>query len=417
VVAAGLAVAAAGIASAWVVGRTDSSIRLAGRESAALLAWQSPPLPALDLATVVVRILMLVALLTAASVFFRPRRPAVPIGSRERRRARELVRAHGRDTLSAFKLRRDIDYLFARDERAFIGYRVEQGVLLVAGDPVGPDDAIPAMIDATRAFADAHGLRLGGVGASAPMARCWRDAGLRSLYIGDEAIVDTGEFSLEGRPIRKVRQSVTRLVNAGFTASLHTVAELDEATLVELEDVSRRWRDGQPERGFAMSMDGLRDDRATDGVVVLARDRAGCVRGWIQFLPTYGRPAMSLSLMRRDRGTPNGLMEYLVVRSIELLRQRGVAEVSLNFAAFARPLRNPHGVLDRLAGALLGVASRWFQIESLYRFNAKFFPRWEPRYLVYSGSTALPAVGLATLVAEGHVPQFLTTLLGAGASA
>jgi lysyl-tRNA synthetase class 2 len=37
-------------------------------------------------------------------------------------------------------------------------------------------------------------------------------------------------------------------------------------------------------------------------------------------------------------------------------------------------------------GKLLALGNRFFQIESLYRFNAKFFPRWEPRYLVYEGA-------------------------------
>jgi lysyl-tRNA synthetase class 2 len=413
----GLAVVAAGVASVWVAlglggSGTDPRVELFGREAGALLAWQPVPLPLVDGASLLVRGLMLIALVTAASMFFRPRSPVVVTGRHERGRARDLVREHGRDTLAAFKLRGDLDYLFASDGRAFVGYRVEHGVLLVAGDPVGPDDAMPAMIDTTCAFADAHGLRIGGVGASAAMVPRWREAGLRSLYIGDEAIVDTGAFSLDGRPIRKVRQSVKRLGSAGFTASVEAVGQLGDAALAELEDISTRWRAGEPERGFAMSI-----DRIGDGLVVVGRDGDGAAKGWIHFLPTYGRPAMSLALMRRDRDTPNGLMEFLVVRSIELLRERGIEEISLNFSAFARSLRNPAGLLDRLLGRLLGIASRWFQIESLYRFNAKFFPRWEPRYLVYPGSTALPAIGLATLVVEGQLPRSLTHLLGSGATA
>src|SRR5262249_16925456 len=212
-------------------------------------------------------------------------------------------------------------------------------------------------------------------------------------------------LSLDGRPIGKVRQSVTRIVAAGYTAATEAVSELDRAALSELEAVSSQWRDGEAERGFAMSIDGLDDGPSREGRLIVARDATGCIRGWIHFLPTYGRPAMSLALMRRDRDTPKGLMEFLIVRSIELLRERGVEEVSLNFAAFARPLRSPRGVLDRLACRVIGLASRWFQIESLYRFNAKFFPRWEPRYLLYSGAAALPAIGLAALVVGGRLPR------------
>ena len=46
-----------------------------------------------------------------------------------------------------------------------------------------------------------------------------------------------------------------------------------------------------------------------------------------------------------------------------------------------------------------------FQIERLYRFNAKFFPRWEPRYVVYERRLGFPRVGLAALWAEGQLPK------------
>ncbi len=414
---AALAISVASVVSVWMAGHTDPSIDTAAREAWSLLSWQSGPILFDDpVAPYVVRGLMILALFAAALAVFRPLRPACTAAP-ERRLAREVVREHGRDTLACFKLRDDLEYLFCPDRRAFLGYRIEGRVLLVAGDAVGPDDATPALIDEARAFADGHGLRLGVTGASESAAACWREAGFRSLYLGDEAIVETGAFSLEGRAIRKVRQSVSRLVAGGFTASVEAVADLTAATLAELEAISDRWREGEPERGFAMSIGGLTDGPARDGLVVVARAADGTACGWIHFLPSYGRPAMSLSLMRRDRDTPNGLTEFMVVRSIELLSERGVEELSLNFAAFARPLRSPRGRVDRLFARLLGFASRWFQIESLYRFNAKFFPRWEPRYLLYEGSAALPAIGLAALVAEGQLPRSLTALLRTGATA
>ena len=76
-------------------------------------------------------------------------------------------------------------------------------------------------------------------------------------------------------------------------------------------------------------------------------------------------------------------MEFLVVSAIEMLRERGVEELSLNFAAFARLPPQPEGLGERAAGAAGRLADRFFQIESLYRFNAKFTPRWQPRYLLY----------------------------------
>src|SRR5439155_22000000 len=104
---------------------------------------------------------------------------------------------------------------------------------------------------------------------------------------------------------------------------------------------------GWAERGCSVAMDSLGGEHQSSSVVVVARDGEGAVRGFLHFVPSYGRPAMSLSYMRRDRGTPNGLTEFLVVRGIELLRARGVDEMSLNFAAFGRLLERPGGRFER----------------------------------------------------------------------
>ncbi len=351
-------------------------------------------------------LLGLFSLLAIAYVVFRPlAAPRSLPDAQLRRTAAELVRRHGSDTLSFFKLRRDAHYLFSPDGRAFIGYRIENGVLLVSGDPVGPDAALPALAREVCRFAELHGLELGVLGASGRTLPLWREAGLRTLYIGDEAIVETNSFSLEGRTIRKVRQSVSRIENAGYEATLVDAADLDDATAGELEGVSRLWRDGAPERGFSMAMDSLRCEERCDGAVVIARDADGRIRGFIHFVPAYGRPAMSLSAMRRDRETPNGLMEFLVVRAIELLGTAGVEELSLNFAAFARFMHRPRNPAERFVGRVARLMNPYFQIESLYRFNAKFQPRWEPRYLVYERARRLPRVGLAAMWAEGQLPK------------
>jgi lysyl-tRNA synthetase class 2 len=138
---------------------------------------------------------------------------------------------------------------------------------------------------------------------------------------------------------------------------------------------------------------------------VLARDGEGAIRGVLHFVPCFGRSTMSLSFMRRDPETPNGLTEFLVAKAAELLRERGLEEMSLNFAAFAKWMHSPERRIERVLGKLVAFGNPFFQIESLYRFNAKFFPRWEPRYLVYEGTFGLPRAGIAAMWAEGQLPK------------
>jgi lysyl-tRNA synthetase class 2 len=348
----------------------------------------------------------LATLVALAYALFRPLAgPRTPPPPDARRLAADLVRAHGHDSLSFFKLRADKQYLFNAQHTAFVGYRVEAGVMTLSGDPVGPPEAFTDLLVRARAFARARGLRLAAVGASERLLPIYRDLGLRSIYLGDEAVLETSSFSLEGRPIRKVRQSVTRLRKAGYTSELRTLDSLRKGELEQIQRVLDAGRHGAPERGFSMAMDSIRCDCECDTVFVLGRDGEGTIRGVLHFVPCYGRPAVSLSFMRRDPETPNGLMEFLVADAALLLRERGVHECSLNFATAARFMYDPSNMFERAVGHAAKRLNRYFQIESLYRFNAKFFPRWEPRYAIYEGRLGLPRMFLASMWAEGQLPK------------
>lgn len=319
-----------------------------------------------------------------------------------------LVRAHGRDTLSFFKLRGDVAHLIARNGRALVGYAVVGGVMLVGGDPVGPVEELGAVLVEARRFAGERGLRLGVLGASEELRPLAEDAGLRCLYVGDEAIVDVAGFSTRGSAMRKLRKPALRLERGGWTVDVRRLGELGEGELCELEALAARALRGAPERSFAWAMDGLRGAHQRDSVVVVGRDAAGAPHGMLHLVPSYGgRAAWSVSLMRRDPAAPNGLMDVLVVRAIEAARAAGIAELSLNFAAFSRWLREPASRRERAGGRLVRMASRFIQMETLLRFDKKFAPRWEPRYLAYEGRLGFARTGVAALRVEGQRPRQL----------
>jgi lysyl-tRNA synthetase, class II len=375
-----------------------------------LFLWQQPPFAFAgdELAQIglAVQLTGLLALLLGAYRLFRPIAAPRDLPDHELRRiAAGLVREHGADTLSFFKLRTDKHYLFDDERTAFVGYRIENGVLVISGDPVGEPRGIAELLPEVVVFAEKHGLKLAALGVSCEGRKLFEQAGLRALYMGDEAIVDSDRFSLDGRPIRKVRQSVTRLRKAGYRTEIAELGSLGRDVVVQLEEVAKDWLRGAPERGFCMAMDSLHNPVGVDTLVVYAVDEGDTIRGFLHFVPTYGRDAVSLSYMRRQRETPNGLTEFLIAEGIEHLRARGVAEVSLNFAAFARFIRQPSGMVERALGRALAVGDAWFQIERLYRFNAKFFPRWEPRYFMYERRFGLPRAGIAALWLEGQLPK------------
>ncbi len=226
-------------------------------------------------------------------LWLRPFGHAVAQTVGERRMARALVDAYGSDSLSFFALRRDKSYLFSPSRRAFLAYRVVAGTALVSGDPVGDDAEIDDLLAELRRIVRARGWRLAVVGASDAHLERYRALGLKPVSIGEEAVLSPREFSLEGRAIRKVRQSVSRLRKAGYSIRIVSADEVAPALEAELEDVSASWRCGEPERGFSMSIDDL---HIPGTVLALAEDTEGRVGGFLHLAPSPAGGGWSLSL-------------------------------------------------------------------------------------------------------------------------
>jgi len=77
-----------------------------------------------------------------------------------------LDRAHGRDSLAFFALRRDKSYLFSPSGEAFLAYRVINGSALVAGDPIGEPSEYEELVAEFRRVARSQGWRVAIAGAS-----------------------------------------------------------------------------------------------------------------------------------------------------------------------------------------------------------------------------------------------------------
>jgi lysyl-tRNA synthetase, class II len=320
----------------------------------------------------------------------------------ERKVARALVDAYGSDSLSFFALRRDKSYFFSPTRRAFLAYRVIAGAALISGDPVGDEEEFASLFAEFKRVARANGWRIAVLGASDAHLERYRALGLRPILLGEEAVMRPAGFSLEGRPIRKVRQSVSRLTKAGYRFRVVAAEEADDELRAALEEVSNQWRGKQPERGFTMAIDGL---YVPGTVFALAEDTDGELGGFLHLAPTPAGGGWSLSTMRRRPGTPNGLTEFLIVETLAWAKAENASEVSLNFCAFTDLLSSERAVTlpRRLLRRFLLAADSVFQLERLYAFNRKFFPEWRPRYLCVERLSDLPLVGLAYL----HVEQLL----------
>ncbi|WP_407664483.1 bifunctional lysylphosphatidylglycerol synthetase/lysine--tRNA ligase LysX [Mycolicibacterium grossiae] len=350
------------------------------------------------------------ALMAAAIVLFQSQRADNALTGEDESAIRGLLEAYGKnDSLGYFATRRDKSVVFAPNGRAAVTYRVEVGVCLASGDPVGDPKSWPAAIAAWLRLCQTYGWAPGVMGASSAAAQAFRDAGLNALELGDEAILHPDAFKLSGPDMKPVRQAVTRARRAGLTVRMRRHRDLSPDEMAAVISRADAWRDTETERGFSMALGRLGDAADGDCLLVEAvQDGADEPRvvAMLSLVP-WGTNGVSLDLMRRSPQSPNGTIELMVSELCLQAEEIGVTRISLNFAmfrsAFEEGAQLGAGPVARLWRGLLVFFSRWWQLETLYRSNMKYQPEWVPRYACYEDARLVPRVGVASVIAEGFL--------------
>lgn len=345
----------------------------------------------------------------AAEVWIRPWRQRLFADAGSAARAADIVRRWGADTLAPFALRSDKEWFFTG--QSLIAYRVVRGIAVVSGDPVGPPEEAGPALDDFLGSARSRGWHVVILGASGRLLPTYQSRGLHPLYHGDEAVIDTAGFSLDGRAMRTVRQAARRLERNMYHAEVVMAGDVSEQLRSELTGIDLPWLRGGIRKGFTMELDDPFRLGGHDALFVTGRDEQDRVTGFLHLAVCQASQSLSLSSMPRRPSLPNGFNAWLIVTAVSWARDHGFKRLSLNFSPFAgllgsdadpESLTSSQRIQRRALLRLKRVLA--LQLDNLFRFNRQFSPDWVPRYMVIEHRADLPRVIVAAMAAEGYLP-------------
>ncbi|MCX6440392.1 MAG: phosphatidylglycerol lysyltransferase domain-containing protein [Actinobacteria bacterium] len=340
--------------------------------------------------------------------FFKPNRHNSHIDTKNLNEIRTLLsRYPEHDSLSYFALRENKNFIWSKNAKAVIPYSVINGVMITTGDPIGDRESWPSAMSAFCVEAEDHAWIPAIYGCTEEAGLIWtRETGFESLEIGDEAVLLVDNFTLEGPEMKNVRQMVNQIKRKDYSTSIKKISDIDTAELNKLSKLSDQWRRGGSERGFSMTLGRFCDPTDPHLVIALAIQN-GEPMGMLQFIP-WGNDGLSLDSMRRSPNSDPGINELLISETAAFARENGIKQISLNFATFRSIFEKGERLgaspFTRLSHKVLIFFSRFFQMESLYRFNAKFRPIWTPRYILFPTISRLMRVAIAILMIESFIP-------------
>jgi phosphatidylglycerol lysyltransferase len=345
--------------------------------------------------------LIFIALLQLLRPVLAPRAAAA-----DRERLRHALQTWGRNYVSHLTVHGASSY-FWLPTGGCVAYTVRGRTALALGDPIGPPES---MQDAASAFiAHCEGQDWIPAFYQVDDGAPYRALGLTLVPVGAEAVLPIAEFGVGGKKRADLRYALHRCEKAGirftFVSGSQALADHRE----QLEEVSGAWLRSRRSPELTYSLGTLSSLADPDIVVGLALARDGRLEAFVSWLPVPMHRAWTLDLMRRRPESTYGVIEALIVRSIEEACSRGLAEVSLGMTPRIIASEVPRG-LQRALRAMFWGLDRFQRRRMLQRYKEKFGPRWEERYLVVPSMATLPEVMVALV--RAHVSRLELRGLG-----
>ena len=318
--------------------------------------------------------------------------PALPILNSPKRE--ELIKAHQIILDSAqpeggLAMTGDKSLLFNESHTAFIMYAKRGRSMVALYDPIGDNTKRADLIWAFRDLCDAHHLRPVFYQVKAANLPFYMDIGLRTIKLGEEALVDLEEFNLSSKGYKDLRYTWNRCQRDGLSLEFYAPGS---APLDELKVISDAWLKNKHSKEKQFSL-GSFSKPYLDNFTIATIKFEGRIIAFVNLLETNQHYSASIDLMRFAQNIPKLTMEFLMIGLILHYKEKGFKYFSLGMVPLSGMQRRRGAPLIQRLGALVfRRGGRFYNFQGLRRFKDKFATHWEPRYM------AVPA-GLDPFVA------------------
>ena len=339
---------------------------------------------------------------------FQPLRARFADQTAHRQQMQELLRYNPSSSEDFFKLwPHDKTYFFLDNFQAGLAYHVNRGVALSVGDPAGAQSHLPKLISAFEQQCRTNDWLPAFVHTSPVFTKLYKAHGFSLQKIGQAAIVDVDHFVREVAPGKYFRQIQNRFGKQGYSVELLQPPH-HKAVLSRLREVSDDWLalPGKSERGFMMGY--FSEEYLEVGPLLVMRDAAGSIQGFINQIPSYDPGEANFDFLRYSKHAPGNTNDFLLMNFIRLLQESGTKRLNLGLsplAGFDQPT-DDRTVLDSLFSFVYSNGDRLYSFSGLHRFKTKYEPSWEDRYIAYKkGLRGITRTAQALNRTMNHVPK------------
>lgn len=312
----------------------------------------------------------------------------------EKKNAENIVRQFGKSALDYFKLYSDKQFFLPPEQNSLISYKVSGNFAVVLEDPVAPDrEEIKRSINSFRKFCYDNGLKEIYYRVPKENLDIYHEASKKSLFLGQEGVVDLSVFTLEGGERKSIRNALNKISEQGYSSHIHT-PPIKDGLIQKLKTVSDEWLRMTERKEIVFSQGVFSEHEIKMQTIVTVENKEEKIIAFLNIIPDYAKNEGTYDLLRKTTDAPNGIMDFILVELFKYFKSQGIQYVNLGLAPMSG-LDDPRNFPEKSMKFAYEKIRSFSHYKGQREYKEKFNPVWFDKYLVYDNDYDLirvPAV-------------------------
>ena len=145
----------------------------------------------------------------------------------------------------------------------------------------------------------------------------------KSLFLGQEGVVDLNSFSLEGGEKKSIRNALNKIKEQGYTTHINT-PPLRDGLIQKLKAVSDEWLKLTEREEIIFSQGMFVEKEIKEQTVISIENSEEKIIAFLNIIPDYVKNEGTYDLLRKTADAPNGIMDYILIELFKYFKANGI---------------------------------------------------------------------------------------------
>jgi phosphatidylglycerol lysyltransferase len=309
-------------------------------------------------------------------------------------KAKELVLKYGKSGLDYFKTYQDKMIFLPDGVNAFIAYKIANNFAVVLETPVAEnEEQMKICIRLFDKYCYNNGLKCIYFRVPESSLPVFKSLKKKHLFLGQEGVINLDTFTLQGTSRKSLRNAVNKMVDRGYTVSVHT-PPIKDGLLQKLKAVSDEWLAYNKRKEIVFSQGMFVWEELKQQTVLVVENTEEKIVGFLNIIPDYAPDEATYDLIRKTEDAPGGVIDFMLIELFKHAKSEGKKYLNVGFAPLSG-IESPQNLPEKSMNFAYHKIQSFSQYKGLREYKEKFDPEWNNMYLIYEHDFDLLQIPIA----------------------